>query len=183
MTITLSAPTSAAPASVSPTLAVGPLTRDAFAPFGELIEANEAAQHFTINAGNTERYHDLARIEPGPDGRVIVSIFRGQPRTLPFTVQMMERHPLASQAFVPLSGTPYLVVVAPAGETPTVDNLKVFLARGDQGVNYAPGVWHHPLLALNAVCDFLVVDRAGPGHNCDEVSLETAGIIPAIERD
>ena len=161
------------------TLEIQPLTREAFAPFGEVIEASDAAQHFTINAGNTERYHDLARIEPGADGRVIVSIFRGQPRTLPFTVHMMERHPKASQAFIPMSGKPYLVVVAPAGEPPAVEDLQVFLARGDQGVNYATGVWHHPLLALEAVCDFIVVDRSGPGHNCDEVQLDTPGLIPA----
>ena len=159
------------------TLRVEPLTREAFAPFGEVIEASAAAQHFTINAGNTERYHDLARIEPGPDGRVIVSIFRGQPRTLPFTVNMMERHPLASQAFVPMSGKPYLVVVAPAGEAPKVEDLKVFLTRGDQGVNYATGVWHHPLLALEGVCGFIVIDRSGPGHNCEEVQLERQGVI------
>jgi len=168
------------PAQTPLTLTVAPLTREAFAPFGELIEASDAVQHFTINAGNTERYHDLANIEPGADGRVIVSIFRGQPRTLPFTVQMMERHPKASQAFIPMSGKPYLVVVAPAGEPPQVEDLKVFLARGDQGVNYATGVWHHPLLALEAVCDFLVVDRSGPGHNCDEVQLDTPGLIPAL---
>lgn len=162
------------------TLEIQPLTREAFAPFGELIEASDAAQHFTINAGNTERYHDLARIEPGPDGRVIVSIFRGQPRTLPFTVQMMERHPKASQAFIPMSGKPYLVVVAPAGEPPAAQDLKVFLARGDQGVNYATGVWHHPLLALETVSDFIVIDRSGPGHNCDEVQFDTPGLIPAL---
>jgi len=162
------------------TLQVEPLTREAFAPFGELIEASDAAQHFTINAGNTERYHDLAHIEPGPDGRVIVSIFRGQPRTLPFTVQMMERHPLASQAFIPMSGKPYLVVVAPAGNPPGVEDLKVFLARADQGVNYATGVWHHPLLALDGVCDFIVIDRSGPGHNCDEVQLDSVGVIDSL---
>ena len=160
-------------------LTVEPLTREAFAPFGEVVEASDAVRHFTINAGNTERYHDLANIEPGPDGRVIVSLFRGQPRSLPFTVQMMERHPLASQAFVPMSGRPYLVVVAPAGAPPGVEDLKVFLARGDQGVNYATGVWHHPLLALEGVCDFLVVDRSGPGHNCDEVQLDRHGVIEA----
>ena len=148
-----------------------PLTREAFAPFGEVIEASDAVRHFPINGGNTERYHDLAKIDAGPDGRVIVSIFRGQPRALPFTVTMMERHPLASQAFVPLSGRPYLVVVAPTGDAPDAADLRVFLARGDQGVNYARGVWHHPLLALDAVSDFLVVDRSGPGHNCDEVEL------------
>lgn len=161
-------------------LAMEPLSREAFAPFGDVIEASEAAQHFTINAGNTERYHNLANIEPGPDGRVIVSIFRGLPRQLPFRVAMMERHPLASQAFIPLSGRPYLVVVAPAGDPPGVSDLRVFLARADQGVNYANGVWHHPLLALGDTCDFLVVDRSGPGHNCDEVVLEAVGLIPEL---
>ena len=162
-------------------LLVEPLSREAFAPFGEVIEACDAVKHFTINAGNTERYHDLANIEPGADGRVIVSIFRGQPRTLPFRVEMMERHPLASQAFIPMSGKPYLVVVAPAGEAPTAAQLRVFVARGDQGVNYATGVWHHPLLALGGVCDFLVVDRAGPGHNCDEIALDTIGFIDSFQ--
>ena len=86
-----------------------PLTREAFAPFGDVIEASDAVRHFTINCGNTERYHDLAHIDPGEGGRVIVSIFRGQPRSLPFRVGMMERHPLGSQAFVPMSGRPCLV--------------------------------------------------------------------------
>lgn len=162
------------------TLSVTPLSHEAFAPFGDVIEASDAARHFTINAGNTERYHDLANIEPGPEGRVIVSIFRGQPRTLPFAVQMMERHPLGSQAFIPMSGRRYLVVVAPAGEAPAAEDLRVFLARADQGVNYATGVWHHPLLALDEVCDFLVIDRAGPGHNCDEIQLDTSAAIPAL---
>jgi ureidoglycolate lyase len=163
------------------TLRPEPLTREAFAPFGDVIEASEAARHFTINAGNTERYHDLAKIDAGPDGKVIVSIFRGQPRQLPFQVEMMERHPLASQAFIPMSGRPYLVVVAPPGVPPTARDLRVFLARGDQGVNYAAGVWHHPLLALDAVCDFLVVDRSGSRPNCDEIQLEGPGLIPALD--
>lgn len=94
------------------TLTPQPLTREAFAPFGDVIEASDAVRHFTINGGNTERYHDLANIEPGTDGKVIVSIFRGQARQLPFTVEMMERHPKGSQAFVPMSGRPYLIVVA-----------------------------------------------------------------------
>lgn len=161
-------------------LTIEPLSQDAFAPFGQVIEASEAAQHFTINDGNTERYHDLARIDPGADGRAIVSIFRGLPRQLPFEVCMMERHPLASQAFVPLSGHPYLVVVAPAGPAPTVDLLRGFLCRADQGVNYAVGVWHHPLLALHAVSDFLVIDRSGPGRNCDIVALSPAGLIAPL---
>jgi ureidoglycolate lyase len=77
-------------------LAVEPLTREAFAPFGDVIEVSDSVRHFTINDGNTERYHDLANIDPGPDGKAIVSIFRGLARSLPFTVSMMERHPRGS---------------------------------------------------------------------------------------
>jgi ureidoglycolate lyase len=162
-------------------LTIEPLTREAFAPFGDVIAADDTVRHFTINDGNTERYHDLARIEPGEDGRAIVSIFRGQPRALPFTVTMMERHPKASQAFIPLSGRPYLVVVADPASTPTVDDLRVFLCAGDQGVNYARGVWHHPLLGLEQVSDFLIIDRAGPGENCDIVQLDVPGTIPTLD--
>ncbi|MCE1240411.1 MAG: ureidoglycolate lyase [Azonexaceae bacterium] len=153
-------------------LVPAPLTASAFAPFGQVIAVDAAKRHFSINGGNTERYHDLAELNPGPDGKLIVSIFRGQPRTLPFAVEMMERHPLASQAFMPLADEPYLVVVAPAGPAPGPDDLEAFLAQPGQGVNYAAGVWHHPLLALNRICDFLVVDRQGPGNNCDEVVID-----------
>ncbi|NYT58516.1 ureidoglycolate lyase [Alcaligenaceae bacterium] len=158
-------------------LPVAPLTREAFAPYGDVIEATSQVQHFTINEGNTERYHDLADIDPGTDGKAIVSVFRGLPRTLPFQVSMMERHPLGSQAFMPLSGQPYLVVVAPAGEPPALEQLRVFLCQGTQGVNYRVGVWHHPLLALDTVSDFLVMDRSGPGENCDVVDVNPPGII------
>jgi ureidoglycolate lyase len=158
-------------------LRIEPLTAQAFAPFGDVIEVREGLRHFTINGGSTERYHDLAHIDPGENGKAIVSIFRGQPRTMPFVVTMMERHPKASQAFVPLSGLSYLVVVAPAGDPPRVEDLRVFACRSDQGVNYARGVWHHPLLALDAVSDFLVIDRSGEGHNCDEIQLESTGLI------
>lgn len=151
-----------------------PLTAAAFAPFGELIAVDAAKRHFSINGGNTERYHDLAELVPGPDGKLIVSIFRGLPRQLPFAIEMMERHPLGSQAFVPLTAQPYLVVVARPGPAPGPDDLRAFLARPGEGVNYAPGTWHHPLLALNEICDFLVVDRSGPGNNCDEVRITPA---------
>ncbi len=150
------------------------LTAAAFAPFGELIAVDAAKRHFSINGGNTERYHDLAELVPGPDGKLIVSIFRGLPRQLPFAIEMMERHPLASQAFVPLNAQPYLIVVARPGPAPGPDDLRAFLARPGEGVNYAPGTWHHPLLALNEICDFLVVDRSGPGSNCDEIRITPA---------
>ena len=103
-----------------------------------------------------------------------ISIFRGEPRALPFEATMMERHRLGSQAFVPLSGRPYLVLVAPPGPRPRADQLRLFVAAAGQGVNYARDVWHHPLLALEAESDFLIVDRIGPEPDCEEHRLDEA---------
>ncbi len=158
-------------------LPVQALTAQSFTPFGEVL-ACEGAGHYPINEGTTERYDDLARIDAGPQGHVIVSIFRGQPRPFPLPIKMMERHPLGSQAFMPLQGRPYLVVVAEPGSPASAPGrLHAFLARGDQGVNYAPGVWHHPLIALDQVSDFLVIDRRGEERNCDEAELAQTFII------
>lgn len=150
------------------TLRIEALTREAFAAFGDVIEADGAARAFAINAGTTQRFDDLAAIDTAREGgRTIVSLFRAQPRTLPFLVTMLERHPLGSQAFVPLQRQPYLIVVASDPSTPP----RAFLARDGQGINYRAGTWHHPLLALETVSDFLVIDRGGPGANCDEAAL------------
>ncbi|MPW17211.1 ureidoglycolate lyase [Paraburkholderia sp. CNPSo 3157] len=152
------------------TLAIEPLTREAFAPFGDLIEL-EGAKQIPINLGTTIRYHDLAKVDVADqDGRTLVNLFRGQPRVLPFEVKMLERHPLGSQAFIPLNDKPYLVVVAPAG---LLDESKIraFVTSGWQGVNYAKAVWHHPLIALGEVSDFIVVDRGGEGLNLNEQDL------------
>ena len=149
---------------------IEPLTRDAFAPFGDVIEL-EGARQIPINLGTTMRYHDLAHIDVAEGGgRPLVNVFRGEPRALPFEVQMLERHPLGSQAFVPLTDKPYLIVVAPKGELVPA-SMRAFVSRGWQGVNYAKGVWHHPLIALDRVSDFIVIDRGGDGHNCDEQTL------------
>jgi ureidoglycolate lyase len=150
-----------------------PLTAEAFAPFGEVIEASDRAQVMPINYGQTTRFHDLARIDVSDGGgHAIASLFRGKPLDPP-VLKIVERHPLGSQAFVPLSGRPYLVAVAPAGEFDPA-KLTVFRAAGGQGVNYARGTWHHFLLPLVAESDFLVIDREGPGENLDELELSPA---------
>lgn len=156
------------------------LTAELFADYGDVIEVHERNQFFSINDGNTERHHNLAQLEPGLDGQIIVSIFRGKPRALPFTMTMMERHPKASQAFVPLSNQPYLIAVCSADQPLNADNIRLFIAHGHQGINYKTGVWHHPLMALNQVCDFLVLDREGPGDNCDVVKLDVPITIPSF---
>lgn len=152
-------------------LAIAPLTREGFAPWGEVIAPGEARQDYAVNEGTAVRFDALASVEALAGGHVVISIFRAQPRALPFDVAMLERHPLGSQAFVPLHpGLRYIVVVAddPGGKP------QAFLASGGQGVNYRRGTWHHPLIALDAGGDFLVVDRAGEGANCDEARLARA---------
>ena len=159
-------------------LDIHPLTKVAFAPFGDVIEADPATMRF-INGGTTERFHALASAEAIGDGaRVILNIFRGQPRAFPYVIEMMEHHPFGSQAFVPLNGRPFLVVVA-QDEGGKPGRPQVFLARGDQGVNYRANVWHYPLMALGEQSDFLVVDRDGPGNNLVEFFFDTHFIIGA----
>ena len=149
-----------------------PLTAEAFAPFGEVIQAAGHAPRL-INQGTCERYHDLAPVDVLADGgRPLISIFKATPRPLPFEVRSLERHPLSSQAFYPLDGVTFLVVVA---ESP--DRIHAFRAAGDQGVSYRRGVWHHALLAIGQTSRFLVVDRGGPGENCDEVSVEPGVLV------
>ena len=141
-----------------------PLTEESFAPFGQVIEPN-TAKSFMINEGTTERHHALSRVELD-EGSAILSIFRGRSRARPLELKLVERHPLGSQAFVPLQAEPWLVVVA---SEPKPEAVRCFLAQGNQGVQYSKGVWHHPLLPLVSKQDFLIVDREGPGKNLEEV--------------
>lgn len=158
-------------------LKIEPLSSLVFQPFGDVIEASESGLHFSINDGFAERFHDLARIDVSTQGgRPSISIFRAKPRQLPMQLLILERHPLGSQAFIPLSNQPFLVVVAPPSAELDLQGLRCFLAAPGQGVNYARGTWHHPLIALHAPSDFLVVDRAGAkaDANCDEQLLTDA---------
>lgn len=147
-----------------------PLTAEAFAPFGRVIEASDEAVQLDINQGHAIRYDRLAEIDVADGGGVgAISLFRARPLEEP-ALRVFERHPLGSQSFVPLSGHPYLVAVAPPGDFDPA-KIRLFRAEGDQGVHYDKGIWHHFLLVLEADSDFLVIDRAGPGDNCDEIAL------------
>jgi ureidoglycolate lyase len=154
-----------------------PLTAAAFALYGDVLECATARELRNINYGNTQRFHDLARLDLTADsGTPLVSIFRSRPLPRPIAVKVMERHPMSSQAFYPLSDHPYMVVVAEPGGF-DAKKLRAFLAGPRQGVNYRKGTWHHYSLALDRVCDFLVVDRGGPEKNCDEVFPEGEEIV------
>ncbi|WP_332717780.1 ureidoglycolate lyase [Pelagibacterium mangrovi] len=147
------------------------LTADAFAPFGQVL-ATKDARSYLINGGMTERFHDLANVEiGGENGRTLISIFRGQPYDLPLTLRMVERHPLGSQAFMPLHDRPFLVIVAP-DEDGVPGTPLAFLTEPGIGVNIGRNVWHGVLTPLEREGDFLVVDRGGEGNNLEEYFFE-----------
>lgn len=146
-----------------------PLAQAAFSPFGEVIET-EGVEAEAINDGYAERFHDLAPIDvSSAGGRPLLNIFQAKPRPFPIEIEFLERHPLGSQAFVPLSRLPFLVLVA---EAPEIGFLRLFRSNGRQGVNYRRGVWHYPLLVPEQACEFVVVDRGGPGDNCEVRRLD-----------
>ena len=167
-------------------LVVEPLTAQAFAPYGDVIGTREDSSFHTINRGLAKRFDGLAAIDTAAQGgEAAVAIVRARPHALPFNVAMLERHLLGSQAFVPLSGQAYLVVVASAGPVPDVSSMRCFLCANGQGVNYARGTWHHPLLAIGAESDFLVIDRAGSSGevDCEEHRLEDGNVWIPIADD
>ena len=153
---------------------VQPLTKQAFAPFGEVIEC-DGAEHFPINKGFTQRFHKLASVVLGQEGdEAIINLFRSQRWPHPVALTMLEQHPQGSQAFIPMDACPFLVVVADKDEQGQPNRLHAFVTNGNQGVNYGLGVWHHPLLILAPEQDFIVVDRSGAGNNLIEVDLDAA---------
>jgi len=151
------------------TIQIQLLTSENFARFGEVISC-QGNDYFHINDAHTERYHALVMTEIMGDAKAGISIFRNIKSTqIPFEISMLERHPNGSQAFIPMQGQKFLIVVAPSLDTNTPDlsQLCAFITDGTQGINYRAGTWHHPLLTLEAPSDFAVVDRIGTGHNCD----------------
>jgi len=147
------------------------LTRQAFQPFGDVVEMPDAA-HYTINQGFAERFDNLANIDVAMEGGAAkVSLFDVRPRPTPIQINLMERHPLGSQLFYPLQNENWLVLVC--ADPHDAKSYRCFRASGQQGINYARSTWHFPLLVF-APSKFIVIDRKGPGHNLDEVMLAQA---------
>ena len=148
------------------------LTKAAFAPFGEVVEA-EGATEIPINQGYAVRRNGLGTLDiAAHGGDVNISLFVAQPRPMPIAVEVMERHPDGTQLFYPLQDRDWLVVVCDDPHKPAT--YRAFLATGRQGVNYARNIWHHPLLVLDPDSRFFIVDRKGPGANLEEVFLDKA---------
>jgi ureidoglycolate lyase len=144
-----------------------PLTAEAFAPFGQVIDTAGTAPR-PMNAGMARRFHDLAAIEVVGDGaHTVIGLVEAQPYPLPLRLTLVERHPLGAQAFVPLSAAPFLVVVCPDADG-RPGRPQAFVTAPRQGVCYARGTWHGVLTPFGASQDFVVIDRGGPGANLEE---------------
>jgi ureidoglycolate lyase len=151
-----------------------PLTAEAFAPYGDVLDCAGAPDKM-INEGLCGRFHDRAEID-FEDGRAGISIFQAQPRALPYKLTLLERHPQGSQAFIPMSFEPFLVIVAQdAGTKP--GEVAAFLTAAGQAINFHKGTWHGVLTPLSAPGLFAVVDRIGDGANLEEFRLENPVMI------
>ena len=157
------------------TIRVQPLTATAFAPFGEVLDCSGEADKI-INRGMCGRYHDRADLDFGPEGRAGVSLFNAIPRSLPYTLDLVERHPDGSQAFVPMSQHPFLVVVAP-DEGGKPGTPLAFVTAPGQAINFSRGTWHGVLTPLHAPGLFAVIDRIGQTPNLEEHEFENPWII------
>ena len=142
-----------------------PLSAAAFAPFGDVLEAAGAPDRL-INGGLCGRFHDRARFDFG-DGRAGLSIFDARPRGLPYRLELGERQPEGSQAFLPMTEAPFLVIVA-SDAAGRPEKPRAFLTAPGQGINLLRGTWHGVLTPLRAPGLVAVVDRIGPGATLEE---------------
>ena len=140
------------------------ITKENFSKYGDLISTVNV-KPTNINDGFAQRYDDLAKLDTIKDsGKTIVSIFSALKRSFPMKIDMMEKHPLGSQAFIPMDDTKFLVFVAPRGNKPNINKIQSFVVPKQTGVNYNAGIWHFPLISMKNM-NFLIVDRKGKGNN------------------
>ena len=140
------------------------ISRSNFSSYGDLISTDDI-NPMNINEGYAKRFDNLANLDTSKDsGKTIVSIFSALKRTFPMKIHMMEKHPLGSQAFIPMKETTFLAFVAPSGESPEIDKIQSFVIPPKRGINYKPGIWHFPLISTENI-NFLVIDRKGSGEN------------------
>ena len=152
------------------------ITKENFAKFGELITTDDI-RPISINDGYAKRFDGIANLDTSKDnGKTTISIFSALKRTFPMNIDMMEQHPLGSQAFIPMKETTFLSFVAPGGEKPDLDKIEAFIIPPGLGVNYKTGTWHFPLIATEDM-NFLVVDRKGTGDNLKVQKLEKNQVI------
>jgi len=153
-----------------------PITKENFSKFGDMITTDNI-KPLEINNGYAKRFDGIANLDTSKDnGKTIISIFSALKRSFPMKIDMMEKHPLGSQTFVPMKETTFLVFVAPTGNKPNLNEIEAFIVPPGIGVNYNPGTWHFPLIATEDM-NFLVVDRKGSGDNLVIESLDKEEVI------
>ena len=148
---------------------IQPLTSEAFAPFGDVLDVSGQPDK-VINQGFCQRYHDRAKIDFS-NGQAGISLFNAEPRTLPYELNMMERHPLGSQAFIPMTHNAFLITVA-QDENNSPARISAFLSEPGQAINFHRNIWHGVLTPLQSPGLFAVIDMIGPGTNLEEVFFE-----------
>ena len=152
-----------------------PITKEKFSRFGDMISTSEI-KPIEINNGYAKRYDGIANLNTSKDnGETTISIFSALKRNFPMKIDMMEKHPLGSQAFIPMKETTFLAFVAPNGDKPDLNKIEAFIIPPGIGVNYKPGTWHFPLISTEDM-NFLVVDRKGPGDNLIIKNLDKENI-------
>ena len=153
-----------------------PITKENFSKFGDMITTNDI-KPLEINNGYAKRFDGIANVDTSKDnGETIISIFSALKRSFPMKIDMMEKHPLGSQAFVPMKETTFLVFVAPKGNKPDLNKIEAFIIPPGIGVNYNPGTWHFPLISTENM-NFLVIDRKGSGDNLVIENLDKKEIV------
>ena len=153
-----------------------PITKENFSKFGDMITTDDI-KPLEINNGYAKRFDGIANLNTSKDnGETTMSIFSALKRSFPMKIDMMEKHPLGSQAFVPMKETTFLVFVAPKGVKPNLNEVEAFIVPSGIGVNYNPGTWHFPLISTEDM-NFLVVDRKGSGDNLVIESLDKEEVI------
>ena len=152
------------------------ITKENFSKFGELITTDDI-KPISINDGYAKRFDGIANLDTSKDsGEATISIFSALKRTFPMNIDMMEQHPLGSQAFIPMKETTFLVFVAPKGNKPDLNKIEAFIVPPGIGVNYNPGTWHFPLISTENM-NFLVIDRKGSGDNLVIENLDKEEIV------
>jgi ureidoglycolate lyase len=152
------------------------ITKENFAKFGDVI-STQNIKPMDINNGYAKRFDNLADINTSNNnGTASMSIFSALKRSFPMKIDMMEKHPLGSQAFIPMKETNFISFVSPSGDKPNISKIESFVVSPGIGINYKPNIWHFPLISTENM-NFLVVDRKGAGDNLIIYNFEKEKII------
>tara|TARA_A100001015_G_scaffold56766_1_gene62401 strand:- start:3065 stop:3568 length:504 start_codon:yes stop_codon:yes gene_type:complete len=152
-------------------LKLEPLCQETFYEFGDVIDDSKEREINKINYGHTLKIRSDSVVDTHrKNGKTVINLYKTRPIKLPFEVKKMERHPIGTQAFINIDDNPAIAIVAKKGKFDATE-LRAFLVRSDQAINYHKGTWHHHNLCLDRSTRFIVVERDGPEANCEEIDI------------